>query len=57
MTNMQAISWCRKHNAYVRFESDGSVSVKVNDMKRRRATLIEAVQSLIDRLDDIGMAT
>lgn len=43
---LSAIDWLRKHNALVRFESDGSVSVKVNRHKRRRPTLTEAIRAV-----------
>ncbi len=38
-----AIAWLRAHNALVRFESDRTVSVKVNRTKRRRPTLALAI--------------
>lgn len=46
MTTSEAFKWCRAHNARVRFESNGTVSVYVNGFSRRRATLTEAVVAL-----------
>jgi hypothetical protein len=40
---LTAVLWCRQHNAYVRFESNGTVSVKCNLKVRRRKTLLDAV--------------
>ncbi len=45
-----AVAWCRTHNAMVRFESDGSVTVKVNGKQRRRPVLIAAVNALAGAL-------
>lgn len=45
-----AVRWCREHNALVRFESDGTVSVKVNGKTRRRPILTDAVNALATAL-------
>ncbi len=41
----RAIAWLRQHNARVRFESDGTVSVTV-DVTRRRVTLELAIAAI-----------
>ena len=46
-----ALAWLRAHNALVRFESNGTVSVTVSCYKRRRATLDEAVHALRVKLE------
>lgn len=43
---LEAIRWCRTHNARIRFESSGKVTVCVNGFTRRRETLVEAVLAL-----------
>lgn len=52
---MAALRWCRQHNASIRFESNGTVTIKVNDVRRRRATLVEACEDLDAKLS--GMPT
>lgn len=42
---LAALDWCRAHNAHVRFESDGSVSIRMNGTLRRRANLVDAVDA------------
>lgn len=42
---LDAVAWCRLHNALVRFESDGTVTVRMNGASRRRPTLVEAVEA------------
>lgn len=43
---LAAVAWCRKHNAFVRFESSGRVTVKMNGTARIRDTLVECVAAL-----------
>lgn len=43
---VEAVQWCRDHNARIRFESSGKVAVMVNGFTRRRDTLREAVGAL-----------
>lgn len=45
--NDLALSWLREHNAGVRFESNGTVSVWANGIRRRRKTLHQATEALI----------
>jgi hypothetical protein len=46
-----AFDWLRAHNATVRFESDGAVSVTVNRTKRRRPLLVTAILAVKDAID------
>ena len=41
------ITWLREHNAGVRFESNGTVSVWANGIRRRRKTFRVAMAALI----------
>lgn len=43
---LDALDWCRDHNARVRFQSNKTVSVGVNGKTRRRKTLVEAVDAI-----------
>ncbi len=52
---LEAVTWCRARNAMVRFESDGTVSVKVNGMTRRRQTLPDAVDAMARARDDMEL--
>lgn len=45
-----ALEWCRKRNAGIRFESDGTVSVWANGKRRRRAAFVDAVKALMEAL-------
>jgi hypothetical protein len=40
-----ALGWLQRVNASVRFESDKTVSIRVNNLRRRRTTFMEAVRS------------
>lgn len=42
---LDAVVWCREHNALVRFWSNGTVTVRMNGFTRRRPTLVEAVDA------------
>jgi hypothetical protein len=55
VTELAALKWCREHHALVRFESDGTVSVKVNDLRRRRPTFCGAVVALKEQLERLGV--
>lgn len=46
-----ALDWLRHHNALVRFESDGTVSVTVNRTKRRRPLLVTAIIAVKDAIE------
>ncbi len=46
MSTLDALAWCRLHNAFVRFESDGTVTIKVGEYRRRRPTLVDAVDAM-----------
>lgn len=52
-----AIAWCRRHNARVRFWSNGTVSVHVNYQSARRATLPIAAGVLAERIELPGTTT
>ena len=49
-----AVAVLRATNALVRFESDGTISVKANGKKRRRATLVLAALALEAALRGAG---
>lgn len=42
------LTWCREHNASIRFQSNGTVSIRVNGKERRRKTLVEAWQAWVE---------
>jgi len=54
MKERDALAWCRTHNAFVRFESNGTVTVKVNELRRRRPTFLEAVVAMKEHLGAVG---
>lgn len=46
-----ALDWLRAHNALVRFESDGTVSVTVRRTKRRRSLLVASIIAVKDAIE------
>lgn len=44
--DLTALRWCHEQRAHVRFEIDGTVTVKTGTYKRRRQTLWQAVSAL-----------
>ena len=48
MTNMSAILWCREHSASIRFESNGTVTVKVKWADFQQSTRSQSLVSPIE---------
>lgn len=48
MNAVDALAWCRRHNATIRFETDGTVTVEAFGRARRAFTLGDALTALND---------
>lgn len=50
LSPLAAMTWLREHNGWVRFETDGTVTVCAHDRRRHRKTWRLALSALIKGL-------